>query len=92
MTVMEMSASSPLDELLINKKISREQYVIYNLFNCSELGREFLKSMTEHLFMAHVEFHEFPTKLPYIEGGRAIFKDIKAQIEFVSQKLKEPTQ
>lgn len=79
-----------IDELLKAGKISRFDYLVYALFQCNELGREFYDKMLLDTFMAEPDRMESGgIKLAFLDGRRSVFRDIHRAFFYVQEKMKE---
>lgn len=79
-----------LEEILKAKRITIEQYEVYMLYECTELGRKVFNRMMFDTFMDEPQDKEFSeTGFAFYDGRRALCRDIKRVILFVQDKLKE---
>ncbi len=79
-----------IDDLLKAKRISPEEYDLYNLYQVNELGRKVRdKAMTE-MFMDEPKDKEFNgVGFAFYDGRRSYFRDVMRTILKVEHYLKE---
>lgn len=79
-----------IDDLLKAKRITPEEYDLYNLYQVNELGRKVRdKAMTE-LFMDEPMDKEFNgVGFAFYDGRRSYFRDVMRTILKVEHHLKE---
>jgi hypothetical protein len=81
-----------IEELLKSKKISQEQFDIYQLFHINELGRKTLDRMTYFYFMEEPKEKEFIGEgFAFYDGRRSVFRDIHRIIFSINDIIKEAT-
>lgn len=79
-----------IEELLKAGKIKRFEYLVYALFECNELGREFFDKMLLDTFMEEPDtMDDGGIKLAVLDGRRSLFRDIKRALINIQQKIKE---
>jgi hypothetical protein len=77
-----------LDDLLVSKKITKEEYDIYVLFELSEMGKQYMNRMVHDSFMDCASPFDMRTEiLAYGEGRRSIFREIKIIVENINNLL-----
>jgi hypothetical protein len=79
-----------IDELLSIQKITRQDYLIFSIFECTEHGRELLNKMLQDTYME--EPHAMDSggiELAFIDGRRSWFRDVLRSLNFTKQKLKD---
>lgn len=79
-----------IDDLLKAKRISPEEYDLYNLYQVNELGRKVRdKAMTE-MFMDEPKDKEFNgVGFAFYDGRRSYFRDVMRTILTVEAIIKE---
>lgn len=79
-----------LETLVANKKISPEEAQNYSLFCMTELGRNWLNRLIDDTYMDFPSpLHLTTEVLAYLEGKRAIIREIKMCIGRVDKLLAE---
>jgi hypothetical protein len=81
-----------LEDLLKAKRITPEEFDLYNLYQVNELGRKVRdKAMTE-MFMDEPQNKEFSgVGFAFYDGRRSYFRDVMRTIFKVQQHIKEST-
>lgn len=81
-----------LEDLLKAKRISPEEFDLYNLYQVNELGRKVRdKAMTE-MFMDEPKDKEFNgVGFAFYDGRRSYFRDVMRTILKVQHHIKEAT-
>ena len=77
-----------LDTLLKTNRISRDEYLIYVIFETNELGKELLKTFIDLAVMNNVGK---PTNAVFAwhDGRLSVFRDIKKIIFEINKKIEE---
>lgn len=79
-----------IDKLLEAKKISRFEYLVFALFECNELGREFFDNMLINTFMEEpITMEDGGIKLAVLDGKRAVFREIRSALINVRNELRK---
>jgi len=79
-----------LEQLLISKRISKEQYDDYVLFGVSESGRNWLNRMVRETFMDQpAPDNTKGIVFAYMDGTRSLLRNILMLIDHINQMIKE---
>jgi hypothetical protein len=79
-----------IDDLLKAGKITRYDYLVYALFECNELGREFFSSMLNDTFMDEpTSMEDGGIKLAFLDGRRSVFRDMHRAFFHIQKMIKE---
>ena len=79
-----------LEQLLISKRISKEQYDEYVLFSVSETGSNWLKRMVHATFMDQpAPDNTKGVIFAYMDGTRSLLRNILSLIDQINQMIKE---
>ncbi len=80
-----------LEDLLNIKKITIEDYELYNLFHLHEPGRKYLDRAMFHSFMEEPTQEECRAGkgIPFYDGRRSVVRDIHRVIAKINYLIKE---
>jgi hypothetical protein len=79
-----------IDELLKAKRISPEEYDLYNLYQVNELGRKVRDKAMQEMFMDEPLNREFTgVGFAFYDGRRSYFRDVMRTILKVEHHIKE---
>ena len=79
-----------IDELLKAGKITRYDYLVYALFECNELGREFFSNMLNDTFMDEpVSMDDGGIKLAFLDGRRSVYRDVRRAFIHIQKMIKD---
>jgi hypothetical protein len=79
-----------IDELLAINKITRFDYLVYSIFECTEHGRELLnKALLDTYKEEPSTMDSGGIGLAFIDGRRSYFRDILRSLDFTKQKLRD---
>ena len=78
-----------LDELLAINKITRFDYLVYSIFECTEHGRELLNKVLTDTYMDEPNtMEDGGIKLAILDGRRSWFRDVLRALEFTKKQLR----
>ena len=82
-----------IEELLSNKKISKDEHTVWRLFSQSDDGIKWLKDKEQELFMFAPDLSQNPPAyvFSFVDGARNVIREIKATIFKVKKLLEEVT-
>lgn len=79
-----------LEQLLISKRITKEQYDDYVLFGVSETGRNWLNRMVHETFMDQpAPDNTKGVIFAYMDGTRSLLRNILLLIDHINTMIKE---
>lgn len=79
-----------IEELLKAGKITRYDYLVYALFECNELGREFFSNMLNDTFMDEpTSMEDGGIKLAFLDGRRSVYRDMRRAFIHIQKMMKE---
>lgn len=84
-----MIDSNVLDDLLLEKSITRDEMNLYQLFKNNELGASFLAHGIKQSFMSVPIDKMDACTLAYAEGERSMYRYIQYTIDKVESMLKK---
>jgi hypothetical protein len=79
-----------IDDLLKAKRITPEEYDLYNLYQVNELGRKVRDKAMQEMFMDEPANREFTgIGFAFYDGRRSYFRDVMRTILKVEHHIKE---